>query len=63
MRCRNYGSKRVPKGASTLAFKLLSPEEQRERIEKLRTSRLSFDAIADLTGLTPIEIFALLDPI
>jgi hypothetical protein len=58
---RHYGAKRVPKGSSSLAFELLNPAEQLERIQKLKDSRLSFDAIADLTGLTKVEIFAMLE--
>lgn len=61
MRCRSYGAKRAPKGASSAGFRLLSPEEQIERVRKLKLSKLSDDAIAQLTGLGRQEIWQMLE--
>jgi hypothetical protein len=61
MKCRRYGSPKVRKGASTEGFALLSRSEQIERVKKLKASRLSDEAIAQLTGLGKLEIHAMLE--
>ena len=60
MKCR-YGSKKVRKGASTEGFALLSPSEQIERVKKLKASKLSDEAIAQLTGLGKLQIWQMLE--
>jgi len=58
---RRYGAKRVPAGSSTLAFRLLTPTEQAERVKKLKASKLSDEAIAQITGLGRLEIWQILN--
>lgn len=61
MKCRRYGSSKVRKGASTEAFMLLSTEEQVKRVKKLKASRLTDEAIAQLTGLGKLQIWQMLE--
>lgn len=49
---RRYGSKKVPKGASTRTFAMLSAHDQIAQVKKLRASRMSVEAIVQLTGLS-----------
>ena len=62
MRCGAYRRKPyVPKGASTAGFMLLSHDEQVARVKKLKASRLTDEAIAQLTGLGKLQISQMLE--
>jgi hypothetical protein len=61
MKCRQYGSKKVRRGASTEGFMLLSADEQIQRVKKLKASKLSDEAIAQLTGLGKLQIWQMLE--
>jgi hypothetical protein len=53
---RRYGSKKVPKGASTRNFALLSASDQKDSVRKLKASGLTNAAIAQLSGLSVHEV-------
>jgi len=55
---RRYGAKKVPKGASTRNFALLSATEQRDSVRKLKASGMTDEAVAQLTGLGKLEVHA-----
>jgi len=58
---RRYGTPRIPAGAHNREFMLLDEEEQTAAVRRLKASGYDKEAICSVTGLTPIELHAMLE--
>lgn len=57
---KGYGSPKIPAGSHNREFLLLDENEQRAAVRRLSQSGYDQEAICSVTGLTPIEVAAML---